>query len=289
MLYSSTQQALMKPTDTKCPNCDTPLQGKFCHECGEKRPSRKDFALSHFLKEAFEKFTHLDSKLLRSLWLLITKPGFLSVEYLRGKRKTYEKPLALFLIVNLIYFFTISWNNLRTYESPLTTQLRNPYQRLVRQMIQVRFGDNTAALNAFAPLFDAQMHLLSKSLLLLMVPMYAAIFAVLYRKRNRYFGEHLVAAFHFHALMLASNVLIGVVMRGTLIGYLLPPVGWEHFILEIVEPLLISTVLALLSFRTVYPDTWPRTLLKAITLSLLWMPCLILYRLIVFLITWHSV
>lgn len=274
--------------EPRCANCDAPLTGKFCQECGEKRLSRKDFALSHFLKEAFEKFTHLDSKLLRSLWLLVAKPGFLSVEYLRGKRKPYEKPLALFLIVNLIYFVTIQWNNLRTYESPLAIQLRNPYHKLVRQMIQVRFGDDNAALQAFTPLFDAQMHLLSKSLLVLMVPMYALVFALLFRKKKMYFGEHLVAAFHFHALMLSANILLGIILRGSIIGYLLQPSGWRMFVLEILEPILISILLAWLSFRTVYPDTWPRTLLKALALSLLWMPCLILYRLLVFFATWYS-
>lgn len=103
-----------------------------------------------------------------------------------------------------------------------------------------------------------------------------------------YFGEHLVAAFHFHALMLSANVLLGIILRGSLIGHWLQPSGWRMFVLEILEPILISILLAWLSFRTVYADTWPRTMLKAFALSLLWIPLLILYRLIVFLVTWYS-
>jgi len=81
--------------------------GRFCNRCGEKRHVDHDFSLRHYLAEAVETFTHFDSKILRTCWLLVSRPGVLSANYLAGQRVRYVNPLRLYLLVSIIFFFAI--------------------------------------------------------------------------------------------------------------------------------------------------------------------------------------
>ncbi len=277
-----------KPDKNLCSNCGEPLIGKFCHACGEKRRSRKDMAMSNFVKEVFRKFTHLDSKLIRSLFFLVVKPGFLTVEYLRGRQKPYEKPLTVFLTINLIYFLTIGFNGYRTYENPLATQLRNPYKDVVEAMLESRFHGDTVALSQFVVKFDHQVHILAKSMLLLMVPMYAAGLWLLYRSRKMYFGEHLITALHLHALMLVLNMFLGIVTQGMIVKWIIKDPSMMEMMNEFVEPFFWTGLVMFLTIRRVYPESIGKMVLKALLMSVMWSHFLILYRFVVFLCTFYT-
>ncbi|MCB9249683.1 MAG: DUF3667 domain-containing protein [Ignavibacteriales bacterium] len=56
-----------------------------------------------------EGFFNFDSKFFRSLKFLITKPGFLTNEFLNGRRVKYIKPFQLFIILNLLMLITSSF------------------------------------------------------------------------------------------------------------------------------------------------------------------------------------
>lgn len=272
----------------RCINCGAKLRGKYCHKCGEKVVGPGDFALKHFFREAFRKFTHLDSRFLRSFYWLVCCPGFLTAEYLRGRRRPYLKPLSLFLVINLLYFLSMPLNRFRTYENPLASQLRNPYHPLVERLLHDRFGPGeTDARAAFEPHFDRQNHVLSKSLLILMVPMLALMFWLLYPRR--YFGEHLIAALHFLALLLVLNMFLGILLQGGLSIHLLQNASLRHIMVEMGEPLLWVGVLAFFSFRKVYQSGWMGVLWRAVAFVLLWFPVLIVYRFMVFLATFYTI
>lgn len=282
----ATQQEHKKPV--LCANCETELMGKFCHKCGEKKVSRKDFAVANFAKEVLEKFTHLDSKLLRTLKWLIIRPGFLTVEFLRGRRKGYLKPLSLFFIINLLYFFSIHYNGFRTYETPLQMQFYNYYGSVVKTMLNSRFSESSeAAKKDFEENFDRQNHTLSKSMLLLIVPMLAAVLWLLYRRQGVYYGEHLITAIHFMALMLVQNMALGIVLHNSISTFIFNPV--PEIIIEMIEPLLWIFGFAFFTFKTVYKESVFRTAAKTAVLTLMWMPILILYRFLVFLATYYTV
>ena len=42
------------------------------------------------------------------MWSLLTRPGYLSAEQLRGSRVRYVKPLSLFISINVVYYFSIA-------------------------------------------------------------------------------------------------------------------------------------------------------------------------------------
>jgi hypothetical protein len=86
-----------------CENCGTPLQGHYCHACGqsEHSPTRHFW---HALEEVFESFWHLDGRVFRTLRDLLV-PGRVARNYLDGQRVRYIAPLRLFVILSLLTFF----------------------------------------------------------------------------------------------------------------------------------------------------------------------------------------
>lgn len=62
--------------DVFCVSCQTPIQGAYCHQCGEKRiDPQHDFNLFYFLRETLEQYLNFDAKVLRSLKLFFIQPG----------------------------------------------------------------------------------------------------------------------------------------------------------------------------------------------------------------------
>ena len=87
----------------RCDNCGTPLQGPWCHVCGQHghNPLR---SLAHAVEEVFESFWHVDGRIVRTLRDLCV-PGRLAVNFLAGHRVRYLPPLRLFLIFTVLTFF----------------------------------------------------------------------------------------------------------------------------------------------------------------------------------------
>lgn len=86
-----------------CKNCDAAISGNYCHQCGQAThlhvPSAREF-----LHEFIAHYVALEGKLWRSLKLLLFKPGFLSREYIEGRRVRYVEPLRLYLTFSIIFF-----------------------------------------------------------------------------------------------------------------------------------------------------------------------------------------
>ena len=86
-----------------CENCHTPLQGHYCHGCGQSAHNPlKNFG--HAVEEVFESFWHLDGRIFRTLRDLLV-PGRIAVNFLKGQRVGYVQPLRLFVILTLFTFF----------------------------------------------------------------------------------------------------------------------------------------------------------------------------------------
>ena len=70
---------------TLCANCGSELFGPHCYACGQpvKGMVRQ---LSSILADIGDTILNIDSRIFRTLWPLLTKPGFLTNEYLAGRR-----------------------------------------------------------------------------------------------------------------------------------------------------------------------------------------------------------
>ena len=90
-----------------CPNCESPLIGQYCAICGQRAKSRM-ITLWEMVREASDIIVSLDSKLWRTLSLLLFRPGRLTRDYLQGRRARYVAPLRLFIGLTLLFFFLIA-------------------------------------------------------------------------------------------------------------------------------------------------------------------------------------
>jgi hypothetical protein len=91
----------------RCANCDAPLSGNFCANCGQKAHVHR--SLAHVGEEILHGITHFDGKAWTTLPLLAFRPGKLTREYIEGKRARYIAPVPLFLLVVFLMFFVFSF------------------------------------------------------------------------------------------------------------------------------------------------------------------------------------
>src|SRR5262249_11950902 len=107
---------LAEDKSQNCPECTTPLMGKYCHQCGEKLPSPHDLTLKHFLHHGFHELTHLDSKIFRTLRTLLFHTRVLSAEYVAGSKQRYVLPLRLFLVIFALNLFLYTRPGIALYD-----------------------------------------------------------------------------------------------------------------------------------------------------------------------------
>lgn len=94
------------------------------------------------MRETFD----LDSRVLRSIRLLLFKPGELACEFSRNRRASYVSPIRLYLFVSLCFFFLLS------ITTDIDPQINMPLESEVSDVSGVSDIDepteNTAALLA---------------------------------------------------------------------------------------------------------------------------------------------
>ena len=89
-----------------CLNCGQTVHARYCSYCGQenKEPHETFWSLMvHFIEDIF----HYDGKLFATIKLLFTKPGFLSREYLGGKRTTFLHPIRFYLFTSAFFFICL--------------------------------------------------------------------------------------------------------------------------------------------------------------------------------------
>ncbi len=187
---------------TACRNCGVPLQGRYCHACGQKA-AHSVVTLRELVHEAIHEFAHLDnSKIVQTLKLLLFKPGELTAEFLRGRRARYIPPLRLYLVCSLMFFALAAWSRSPFINIQLTKEdIQNDAAREATQKETVARLEH---------LRDEMTHNTPRAMFVLM-PAFGLLTWALFRGAQPYYVPHLYYAIHFHAfvfLMLAARVAL---------------------------------------------------------------------------------
>lgn len=230
-----------------CDNCSSPLSGSYCARCGQRDRSYRR-ALPLLLAELVGETLEVDSRVWRTLRLLMFRPGELSRQFSNNRRADYLSPVRLYLFASLTFFFVLSLtaelvppaSQMEAAELPEASAsdaeiaalaaVLDEEQRRRLQAILARQDAPLArlAVNELARdwaerpqpaggarrfmsglLVDALYEpartlerLLDKLpvAMFLMLPVYAALLALFYRSRGRYYVEHLVFAVHVHVV-----------------------------------------------------------------------------------------
>lgn len=86
-----------------CLNCNSPLHGRYCHQCGQQNIEPKETVLG-LIAHFFYDITHFDGSFFSTTKYLVTKPGFLSTEYIKGRRASYLNPIRMYVFTSALFF-----------------------------------------------------------------------------------------------------------------------------------------------------------------------------------------
>ena len=187
-----------------CPNCGTEFLRDFCHKCGEQKHHAEELTFKHFLLHATHDLTHLDAKIFLTLRYLFTRPGFLTQEFLAGRRSRYMRPFSLFLVACAVFFLADSIRPLSGYDVHQLTAVDKSgkvdaawdklakAKHVSKEIIIDRIQDTMHRAGTAAQIFNA----------LAM----AAVLAMLFHKRH--FVEHLTGSLHFLSFTYLASVLL---------------------------------------------------------------------------------
>jgi ribosomal protein L32 len=94
------------PPLTHCENCGTELRGHYCSNCGQAAIDyRRSFR--HVIVDVLDSFLNWDSKFVRTIGLLLWRPGWLTNQFVDGRRVRFLHPLRLYLLVSIVFFLSV--------------------------------------------------------------------------------------------------------------------------------------------------------------------------------------
>lgn len=91
-----------------CRNCRALVDGEYCSQCGQ-REGRADQRFRDLAGELLGDVLDMDSRFWRTLFFLLFRPGFLSAEFIAGRRARYLPPLRLYLVISFVVFLVMSF------------------------------------------------------------------------------------------------------------------------------------------------------------------------------------
>lgn len=262
-----------------CRNCGAALGSplpKFCPACGQETRLRPP-TLLEFAQQFGGAYLATEGALWRTLKLLLLKPGALTLEYLRGRRRHFVLPLRLYLTVSVLvllllravatvslgpgaektptpaaqrtFSFSMLGGDAGMREGHFFCHDLPPWvcQRLKRRLDVAP----EAALREFQNFSDRFVANLGAAMFVLL-PGFALALKLVFWRRRLHYTEHLVMALHLHAFWF---LMVGLMLS-----------GWAPLL---VPALLAVPVYGLMALRRVYGGPWWLLVLQAGLVSVL--------------------
>jgi uncharacterized protein DUF3667 len=95
------------PPPARCLDCGALLDGKYCIACGQRAQVR-NLSMPSLAHDAIHDLTDFDSRGWMTLRALLLRPGFLTNEFIHGRRTRYLPPFRLYLVLSLVFFVVLS-------------------------------------------------------------------------------------------------------------------------------------------------------------------------------------
>ncbi len=94
---------LKQRQEKSCLNCNAVVNGRYCSFCGQENIEPQE-SLWHLIVHFFNDITHFDGKFFSSVKYVVTKPGFLTAEYVAGRRMAYLNPVRFYVFTSFLFF-----------------------------------------------------------------------------------------------------------------------------------------------------------------------------------------
>ena len=255
---------------TQCLNCGEALHGAFCAACGQ-RSVPVDPTVAEVAGDAWQELSGYDGRVAATFRALM-HPGRLTLEYLQGRRARYLSPMRLYLSVSVIYFLLAAaapqtGGGLRVGvvepRSGATVQMSEEDRAQALQQIE----NGSWAMRTFLrPMiedpegFRARIFTIMPRVFFAMLPLFAAIVALFYRRRR--FPTALVFAVHLHAFAF-------VIFAASELAKFSGSVTFAAVVAAVAT--VVFTVYALRAMKTVFGGSWPATIARALGVGVLYL------------------
>lgn len=197
-----------------CKSCGNNFSGKYCNACGEKVLDENERSIRYFLGLVINAITFADTKFLKTVQLLFTRPGFLAKEYIEGKRNLYTKPIALFFIANILYFL---FPPVDTFNSSLRSQLNaQRYSSFAQETFDKKLATDGRSLEALTLVYNKKSTEISKSILLLFALLLSLPLLLIFPGKKQFYFNHIIFSINF-----MSFLILGVFFAAVYLTYLL--------------------------------------------------------------------
>ena len=283
--------AIAHAAPAHCPNCFAETSGNYCHQCSQETtlhpPSTREF-----MHEFIGHYVALEGKLWQSLWLLLLRPGRLTLEYIHGRRVRYVQPLRLYLTFSLVFFALVKFTGVASFSdgeqahAPTTAsapaaprhrkieigdpaEANDTYQSIARGAEGIHAGWGAKATHFLAQTPEVMWDQLAKAFfaygpyaVFALMPVFALLLKLLYLGSGRRFGAHLLFALHANAFAFAMLALQVIVPAS---------LGWAQKVLAVW--LIVYLPLAM---HRVYGGGWISTVLRWGVLMVLHLLCIVM-------------
>jgi hypothetical protein len=274
-----------------CKSCGYIFVGLYCNLCGEKVIEPKDRSFKNFIGNFLSAITLADNRFLKTLWLTIKNPGFLSKEYANGRRVNYLRPLQMFFVLNLVYFL---FNVLQLFNSTLKTQMYYMFHSpMVRGMVNQRVSDEGISLTGFAMIYNEKTTVLAKLLIVVFVWLASLPLSLIFRKKNRYFTDHVALSVE----LACFNIFVNAILLSGILLVLSKIFKWSGTTLgdylndTTLTVIFISTNLYFIyrAARTFYGQTGKSLMVKSVLGIIGLFLALEAYKLLLFFVTFYTI
>jgi hypothetical protein len=186
--------AVKQQESSTCPTCGETITCEFCPACGEHKFDRHSFSFRHFARHAAHELLELDSKILRTVKYLFSKPAFVTAEYLAGKRSRYVNPFRFYVLCfALSTLLTSSYRSVLDFKTMINADRAGVLNRALNKLASHKGVSEEVLVEHL----NEHLHFYYEGSKILNALVMACLLAIFYRKRKWYFGEHAVTSFYF--------------------------------------------------------------------------------------------
>lgn len=228
--------------DKLCPNCGSIVSGMYCSACGQKQIDLKDRSIATFFAYFFTELFNWDSKFFSSFKYVLTRPGYLTNEYIAGRFNSYINPLKLYLCMSIVMFFV---NNIVYPDQYTELDLSNAEtENLFGSYSNMIMEYKGISADSFKERFNSELNDKLPLYMLVMVFLFSVPLVLVESKR--FYVEHLAFSLHFFTFVLFCMLLDAFASRLA---------EWSTYILVY----LLPTVYLFTAFKKVYKQNWKIT------------------------------
>lgn len=201
-----------------CLNCQIPLDGKYCKNCGQKTNTKR-LSPKHFVEhDLIHGVLHLDRGLPRTLKEIFLRPGGVAQDYIKGRRKKYYNFFYLLLLIVGAYLF------LRSFEINPSEVVKSVAEENSSSKKPIELG----------PFFKKN----TKFIIFLYIPILALAGSLIFRKLKLNLLEWSIPA----VISVIGSNLFNLVVKGSNIIQEIAGVSHENIFFRIFELIFLLSV-----------------------------------------------